>query len=155
MLRISNPAEYHDAEFAHGKIPTPDELFDNLNQQVAEWQVVMLTGLVPNMSGPRLRHRKQFMRTTDGSIVGCNLFRDDWHWGWFKLDPKAGARLSGSLLIDYDVPENGTLLRGRIQDIVRTTLDPNVLIGRFYLKLGGAFRFAGFFKLIRLSPGKV
>jgi hypothetical protein len=143
-----------DAEFVHGKIPMLDDLFGGPDVHVAEWQVVMLTGFLPNMGGPLLRHRKQFMRTTDRSVVGCNLFRDDYRWGWFKLDPAIGGLFFGSLLIDYDVPENG-VLRGHIQDFVRTTLDPNVLIGRFYLKPWSTFRYVGFFKLIRLSPGKV
>lgn len=138
-----------DAEFVHGKIPTSVDLFGSLDVHVAEWQVVMETGFLPNMGGRLLRHRKRFMRTTDGSVVGCNFFRDDWDWGWFKLDAACG-----SLFIDYGVPENGVLLRGRIEDFVRTTLDPNVLIGRFYLKLGGTFRFVGYFHLVRLPAGK-
>jgi len=137
------------AEFVRGKIPTSDDLFGGPDVHAAEWQVVMLTGFLPNMGGRLLRHRKRFMRTTDGNVVGYNLFRDDWRWGWFKLDTACRA-----MFIDYGVPENGVLLRRRIQDFVRTTLDPNVLIGGFYLKLGDTFRFVGYFHLVRLPAGK-
>lgn len=154
-------AETLDTEFVHGKVPTPDQLFGGPDVHLASWRVIMLTGFPPNMGGSPLFHRKEFQRTTDGTIVGCNIFRADWRWGWFKLDLEAGKvnadvvdgpPANGSMLIDYDVPENGWLLRGNIVDYVRTTLDPDVLIGRFYYRLWSDFRFGGFFHAVRLIP---
>jgi len=138
-----------DAEFVHGQVPTLDQLFGGPDIRLATWQVVMLTGLLPDMSGWPLRHRKEFQRyDVEYGVVGCNLFRD-WDWGWFKL-----GVADGSMVIDYDMEDNGRVLRGRIRDHLRTTLDPNMLIGRFYVRTRKAFRFAGFFHLVRLQPSK-
>lgn len=110
----------------------------------------MLTGILPNMGGRWFHHRKQFVKMGD-MILGCNLLFDNFHWGWFRVWNDGRAAYEDSrpvLFIDYDVPENN-FLTSRIRDFVRTTSDPDVLIGRFNLSLKSRARFLGYFTLTR------
>lgn len=141
-----------DTIFKDGHCPKATDLLA-VNMSVdrwSEWRVDMLTGLIPNMGGWPMRHRKQFYVSSEASIVGCNMLFCDWHWGWFILNDRLGLPVDLEyLLIDYDCPENGDLVRNRILDRVRTTNDPNVLLGRFYLVWRGKPRFVGYFSLTR------
>jgi hypothetical protein len=109
------------------------------------------------MSGKRLRHRKLFRpgQSPDDLIEGCNINCSDICWGSFIVmqDTRSAVNIGDDkpvTCISYDVMKNGRLTR-RIRDYIRTTSDPNVMIGKFYVKWRGKYRFKGFFTLTRIK----
>lgn len=123
-------ARWHKAHitFLQGKAPDPKSLLGP-NGEKAEWRVDMLTGPIPNMGGKWFRHRKVFELVGD-EVRGCNILFSNFKWGRFVVKTHDVEGID--CCIDYNVPEN-TFTRG-IEDFVRTTEDPNVLIGEFYFK---------------------
>lgn len=134
-----------EAIYRYGSIPMPESLLGPKGGP-AEWRVVMLTGPIPNMGGKLFHHRKRFWRRGEGDeVIGENVLFDDTQWGHFTLRLWAGA-----LLIDYNTNANG--VSRRIRDLVRTTPDPNLLIGKFHLVWRSKPRFLGYFTLARRAP---
>ena len=137
-----------DEMFRSTESPAADDL-RNLSRFLAEWSVTMLTGPVPNMGGSLLRHRKVI-----GNVGimgdGFNCLFHDWHWGYFRL--REGREDDGRrlLTIDYDVIANGRLLR-RLRDKIKRTDDPDVMLGKFYMRMGrGDFRFLSYFAMTKV-----
>lgn len=127
----------------------------------SEWRVDVRTGLVPSMGGWPLRHRKRLAAYRGRvNLIGENVLRRDIRWGFFVTEdlqlgcfvtesPAWGSALSEidhrpSMLLNYDLPANGWFVR-QIRDHVRTTSDPNVLIGRMYFR----GHFLGYFTMTR------
>jgi hypothetical protein len=144
--------------FAKGACPKAIDLLGP-HGAFAEWRVDMLTGPFPNLGGRLFRHRKQFYATTPSrtpsGVTGCNVFFTNTRWGWFNLDDTNAfdnIDKRGVLFIDYDQPENSSLTRGKIVDRVRTTTDPNVLLGEFYYALDGHSMGPFYFSLTRIAP---
>jgi hypothetical protein len=138
---------YLDAVFADGQSPTVASLFFSRNVEwgdAAEWCVNMLTGPIPDMGGSPLHHRKRFTVVPDG-IVGVNILRARYRWGRFVVSHVVSSQ-GGCMMLDYDRRSN--LLTRSVRDLLRTTSDPNVLIGKFCL--GRNLRFLAYFSLTRL-----
>jgi hypothetical protein len=140
--------------FAMGNRPSARHLLgkDDATSD-SEWRVDMLTGKFPNLGGGFFNHRKHFQLDGD-KVVGFNVFFGNTRWGYFALDDRtAFDNIDGRsvLAIDYNQAENGWLLRGAILDKVRTTGDPNLLIGEFFLITRKGYRFASYFSLARIS----
>jgi hypothetical protein len=130
-----------------GGAPRPEHLVAHTTR-TGEWGVTMLTGPAPNMGGQLLRHRKQFARMGE-DLVGCNLMLGGLRWGWFRF--REIETLTGTeLLLDYDVVENSWLTR-RLVDRIRKTSDPDVLLGKCYVRWFNLLRFVGHFTLTRLK----
>jgi hypothetical protein len=135
--------------FAEGGVPRQSDLLGH-DGAPAEWRVTMLTGPIPNMGGRWLLHRKRFVADGGNKIFGCNILRQDLRWGHFKVGLAMGDDGKPATLIDYDVSENGRLMR-RVCDLVRATPSPNVLIGRFHVVWFGRRRLLAYFILERLE----
>ena len=132
------------ALFIAGNAPQPETMLGP-GGSISEWNVTMLTGILPNLGGRWTRHRKQFVKQTNGGVIGCNILFNDVRFGWFALDRgKSEIDNCEVLSIDYEVAENGSMTQ-LISDQIRTTSDPNMMIGRFYFK----GRFVGYFALNR------
>ena len=129
--------------FLAGKRPTT---FFKEGETSSEWRVDMLTGPIPNL-GKIFKHRKRFTEfgRTPGMPIGSNVFWKNFLWGSFLVWSRPSSELA---VIDYDYPKN-TFLTRRITDMVRTTPNHNVLIGKFYYKIFGKLRFLGYFTLTR------
>ena len=142
--------------FAQGSCPMASRLL-TLDKHLSEWRVDMLTGPIPNMVGWPFFHRKQFYpagHLTSG-VAGCNMFFGDTRWGWFSLDDSSTVDeidKRGVLFINYDDVCNGSITRRKIIDRVRTTNDPNVLIGEFRYFLGIRTFGPYYFSLTRIEP---
>jgi len=135
-----------EALFKAGQPPNPETMLEKDGSD-SEWEVTMLTGLFPNLGRRWIRHRKLFAKGGD-YVVGCNVLFDDVQVGWFALDRDwyaADVDDQPSLFINYHVTRNGNLTR-IIRDYIRTTRDPNLMIGRFYC----GNHFVGYFTLTRL-----
>lgn len=131
------------ALFIAGSAPQPETLLGP-GGSLSEWDVTMLTGILPNLGRRWTKHRKQFTKLAD-IVGGGNILFDNVRFGWFDLEESKSEVDSREVLrINYDVPENGTFTRP-ISDQIRTTSDPNMMIGRFYYKN----RFIGYFALTR------
>ena len=144
--------------FAQGSCPIASRLLGP-DRLLTDWRVDMLTGPIPNMGGWPFFHRKQFypasLSRNPSGVTGCNVFFCNTRWGWFILDDSNAVDKidqQGVLLVDYDQPENGSLIRGKISDRIRTTTDPNVLLGEFYYALGGHSTGPFYFSLTRIVP---
>jgi hypothetical protein len=140
--------------FAMGKCPVAARLLGPL-YGVSEWRVDLLTGPIPNLGGGYFKHRKQFHRRANGKVAGCNLFFRDLRWGWFVLDDRRDSDnvdLRRVLVFDYDQLENGLVTRDRMLDLVRTTDDPNVLLGEVRYALWGLVAGPYYFTLTRMDP---
>ena len=108
----------------------------------AEWQVSMLSGPIPNLGGRFFRHRKRF--DWGNGVFGHNILFSRFAWGFFKaLWPWDNGY--NQMLLDYDQPTN-TFTR-RIHDVVRTTPNPDIMIGKFFW--GKCF--LGYFSLTRIT----
>ena len=86
------------------------------------------------------------------SVVGCNIMLKDWRWGQFRALPSIGSDGRPILLLDYYgnffEPANSFVTR-QIRDHLRTTPDPNAMIGKFHIVWRGKPRFVGYFELSR------
>jgi hypothetical protein len=137
-----------ERRFRLGHAPEPTRLLCP-DGGPAEWRVDMLTGPIPNMGGWPLHHRKWF-----DDLGGCNLLRG-YRWGQFEYHSAVYSRkVDGDgglvLCLDYDVPEIQFKPTRRIVDYVRTTYDPDVMLGRFHVRWRGRLRFLGYFSLTRV-----
>ena len=147
--------------FRAGNKPESETLLGP-NGEPCEWTVEMLTGPIPDMGGKRLRHRKVFERPAangnvrDGNVRGCNINCSNVHWGAFyvSLSSYNDGDYSDEKPVAYLVYNGGSITR-RICDMIRTTNDPNVLIGKFFYKWRGRYRFLGYFTLTRIQPKAV
>jgi hypothetical protein len=137
-IPLSN--KYH-AMFAAGHAPMPTDM------PGTKWQVAMLSGPIPNMGGRPLRHRKVFEPRMPP--YGCNVQLKDWRWGRFFARLDLGSDGQPVLALNFGEPKNGFLTQ-RICDHLRTTPDPNVMLGKFHIKWRGQLRFLSFFTLSRL-----
>lgn len=137
-----------DKVYAAGRGPKATELLDDSDSHFdypVEWRVDILTGPIPSLGGWPFRHRKWFWQFSSGNVAGCNSFFKNMRWGWFKLDDRRAA-----LDVDYDQPENGKLTRN-ISDLVRTTDDPNVMLGQFYYETDSRAFGPYYFSLTRIE----
>jgi len=132
------------ALFIAGSAPQPEAMLGP-GGSFSEWDVTMLTGILPNLGRRWTQHRKQFYNRMNIGVSGCNILFGDMRFGWFNLaQSKSEIDNREVLHIDYAVAENGSVTR-LISDQIRTTSDPNMMIGRFYFK----DRFMGYFALTR------
>lgn len=127
----------------------------------SEWRVDMLNGLLPNLAGWPFHHRKLFYYLpTDaaadgcprGIVGGCNLMFGKRRWGHFLLDDEHVFSDNDKklvLFIDYDQSENGFATRD-IRDYVRTTNNPDLLLGEFWYG-----RSRSHFTLTRLPDARI
>lgn len=134
-------AEALEGIFAAGHAPTPEQ-FLGPGKPEAEWEVVMLTGPILSMHQWPLKHRKRFWKACTGAVRGFNLIGRKHEFGYFDVLHYRGMR---STYLDYQLDVNG--LMHPVHDMVRTTLDPNRMIGKFFY----GERFVGYFWLVRLT----
>lgn len=140
-----------DDMFWNAPSPIPRDFLAE-SPRIVEWSVTMLTGPVPDMGGRFLRHRKSFNQS-EIYVEGCNILRRGWRWGFFRLVEKWDVHGRRMLVIDYDVEANGGLVRS-FRDDIRATSDPDVMLGRFSLRIEpDRFHFLSYFALtmIKLS----
>lgn len=130
--------------FEDGFVPSYEDILKNSLTQI--WSVKMVTGPIPNMSYWPISHRKVFYgNPLSRAVNGWNL--TSYPWGFFGTWA-AGLGRSASRYLDYDRKENGPILR-RVADKIRTTDDPNVMVGKFFYLLFDKPRFLGYFTLTR------
>lgn len=129
--------------FVAGGIVHPTCLL-NGDHSPCEWSVKIRTGLIPDMSGKLLRHRKRYF-VREGFVRGVNVFRTDLRWGYHTVLVGWGLDGRPSTVLDYDVGENPFFFR-TVVDRLRTTEDPDLLVGKLYV---GDW-FGGYFTLARL-----
>ena len=131
--------------FARGEAPKPEDLLGDGNQP-AEWDVIMLTGPLPNLNHKWIQHRKRFFLRRD-RVCGANLVFNQTRFGWF--DPRRTSWLPDlagpALLLDYEEDSRNGFLMGGVRDYIRSTSDPDLLLGRFYYNS----RFLSYFALVR------
>ena len=128
--------------YSEGRAPTPAQILGP-GMPTTEWRVNMLTGPIPDMGGWPLRHRKRFHRG-----YGRNVLLRDTEWG--RFDCFYGFHSSTDcLMLDYGGSGGNGRLTSRIRDFVRTTPDPDVLLGKFFFLWRGKLRGGWFFKLTR------
>lgn len=141
-LLIKTPMAY-EGLFAAGKVFHPTDLLAP-DGGAREWRVRILTGLIPNMGGRILRHRKRFY-LAGGKVRGVNVLCNALYWGYHDVLPGWGRDGRLAMVLDYGVPCN-SFLTNHITDVVRTTEDPTLLVGKLYC---GDW-FGGHFTLERL-----
>lgn len=131
--------------FVSGKLVDPQQLLTS-GTYPCEWRVRILTGLVPDMGGRLLRHRKRFyLSSVNNSVRGVNVVRDACYWGHHVVRPGWGRDGRPATVLDYGGQGN-TLFTRNLVDVVRTTDDPDLLIGKLY---SGDW-FGGYFTLARI-----
>jgi len=139
------PVDIWNRIFATGEAPKPESLLAEGNQP-SEWDVIMLAGPLPNLNRKWICHRKRFYLRRD-RVCGTNLVFGRTRFGWF--DPRRTSwlpDLAGSaLLLDYEEDPRNGIIMSRVRDYVRTTPDPDLLLGRFYYR----GRFISYFSLAR------
>lgn len=110
----------------------------------------MVTGPIPNMGRWPFNHGKTFAESLNNRVEGYNFLLGPNYWGFFHLSDEE----EGSMLIDYDEPANGRII-SRIRDYVRKTSDPNLMVGKFYFRIGKTWRFLAYFTLTRIPNTQV
>jgi hypothetical protein len=113
--------------YDEGSVPEPEEL---------EGEFYVVVPWFPWFSLELLKHRKSADIAGDGE----NLILDGVSFGKFRLE-----KGSDSLLIDYDQPENGAVMRGVVDRLRR--LPDGRLVGKLYYKLFGQEIFMMFFEM--------
>lgn len=123
--------------FKSGQVP---KTFLGPNNESQEWSIRMVTGPILSMDFWPLRHRKHIHQAFTGYQRGYNKFFKDLEWGFFVKDTNKDGNYC---ILDYD--------NHKIKDLVRTTPNPDVMVGKFYYKLFGKYRFLSFFIMQRVK----
>jgi len=122
----------------------------NTDELIGNWNVFMLTGILPSFR--RWKHHKVFYkRYPQKQVHGHNVFilpiiRKEIVWGRYRL-----SHPEFHILINYDVEENGLILRG-VRDRIVFIPELGIFLGRFHYKLkddnGETLGFVGYFTLV-------
>ena len=127
--------------FKAGQVP---DNFLSPDGRPQEWSIRMVTGPIPSMDFWPLRHRKRIV----DKFCGANIFFDNFLWGYFNCYNRVK---DSSKWLDYSNNSGNSKFTNRILDTIRTTPNPDVMIGKFYYKLFGKYRFLGHFTMTRIK----
>lgn len=139
------PSQVLDRLFDSGAPPAL-EYFLGEDDRVTEWNVIMLTGSLPNLNFHPVNHRKRFFIKRN-QIMGVNMILKGTRFGWFE--PRRTSWLPDAtgkaMIFDYEVPQNGRIM-SKVRDYIRLTTEPGLLLGRFYY----GKRFVSYFAMSKI-----